>query len=114
MLTACARGVLVSSWHRGDSLLPRNRRSSGQKVSFFAAAAQEQSGGKWELQLVRVCPSSFTRLDRSSSGAKAVDATRGEGEPSDRVVEIPDTPASFKSDGAFLFSPSEEMKKKKR
>lgn len=70
--------------------------------------------GKLELQLVHACPSSSTGLDQSSSGAKVVDATRGEGEPSDGAVEIPDTPASFKSDGAFLFSPGEEMKKKKR
>lgn len=108
MLTACARGVLVSSWHRGESLLPRTydcfkwQVFRAKSVVFCSSTRAEW---KWELQLVHVCPSSSTRLDRSSSGAKVVDATRGEGEPSDRVVEIPDT---------FLFSLGEELKKKKR
>lgn len=78
---------------------------SSQKCSFF-------------LRLAHACPSSvaLARLYSSSSRAKVVDATSGEGESNDKVCETADASVSFTTDTRknISVSPCQEMRKENR
>lgn len=72
-----------------------NDRSIRQKVSLF----READSASHYLPVPAHHPLRSARSSKSSCGrAKMADATRGEGEPGDKLQETADAAASFKSD----------------